>query len=88
MKRYQERLAENQERASAYNKELKTPTLNEKKELMKILSIQNKKLQRKTNRWKDTDLDTLILPHPLLGKMPIREIVDSTSHSTPYKNLN
>ena len=35
-------------------------------------------------KWKDTDLDTLILPHPLLGKMPIREIVMWTAHHTAH----
>lgn len=83
-KRYQEKLAQNQERAKNYNSGMKVPTLKEKKQLLNTLQIQNKKLQHKTNKWKDVHLDTLILPHPLMGKMPIREIIMWTAHHTAH----
>ena len=63
---------------------MKIPNLKEKNQLLNTLQIQNKKLQHKTNKWKDTHLDNLILPHPLMGKMPIREIIMWTAHHTAH----
>ncbi|TVZ55143.1 DinB family protein [Lutibacter sp. Hel_I_33_5] len=83
-KRYQEKLDANKERARVFNKELGKPTLEEKKQLITSLQIQNKKLQHKTNKWKDKNLDNLIIPHPLMGKMPVREIVMWTAHHTEH----
>ena len=82
--RYQEKLATNKERAKKFNKNVKTPPLKKKKRLLTTLQIQNKKLQHKTNHWKDKNLDNLILPHPLMGKMPVREIVMWTAHHTEH----
>lgn len=78
--RYQEKLSANQDKARVFNSDLKTPALKEKKRIVDTLKIQNKKLQYKTNKWKDKNLDNLILPHPLMGKMPVREIVMWTAH--------
>tara|TARA_R110001632_G_scaffold23425_3_gene66307 strand:+ start:7314 stop:7838 length:525 start_codon:yes stop_codon:yes gene_type:complete len=83
-KRYEERLVENQERAQAFNKDLKTPSLEEKKQLQSNLQILNKKLQYKTNKLKDSQLDTILLPHPLMGKMTLREIIMWTAHHTQH----
>lgn len=83
-KKYQEKLAVNQEKAKNYNHGMKIPNLKEKNQLLNTLQIQNKKLQHKTNKWKDTHLDNLILPHPLMGKMPIREIIMWTAHHTAH----
>ena len=83
-KRYQEKLSANQDRARAFNKNVQTPPLNKKNRLLTTLGIQNKKLQHKTKKWKDKDLDNLIIPHPLMGKMPIREIVMWTAHHTEH----
>ena len=82
--RYQEKLTQNQEKAKTYNKGMKIPTLKEKNRLIKTLQVQNKKLQHKTNKWKNVHLDTLILPHPLMGKMPVREIIMWTAHHTTH----
>jgi hypothetical protein len=84
VKRYQEKLTQNQEKAKIYNTGMKIPTVKEKKQLLYLLAVQNKKLQNKTNKWKDAHLDTLILPHPLLGKMPIREIIMWTAYHTAH----
>lgn len=82
--RYQEKLTQNQEKAKTYNKGMKIPTLKEKNRLIETLLVQNKKLQHKTNKWKNIHLDTLILPHPLMGKMPVREIIMWTAHHTAH----
>jgi hypothetical protein len=83
-KRYEERLVESQEKAKKYNSNLRIPTPKEKRELMDDLQILNKKLQYKTRRLKDKHLDTLLLPHPLMGKMTLREIIMWTAHHTDH----
>jgi hypothetical protein len=83
-KRYEERLSENQERAKNFNKDLRIPSPKEKHELMDDLQILNKKLQYKTRKFKDKHLDTLLLPHPLMGKMTLREIIMWTAHHTDH----
>ena len=52
--------------------------------MLTTLQIQNKKLQHKTNRWKDKSLDTLLIPHPLMGRMTVREIIMWTAHHTEH----
>lgn len=50
----------------------------------KILSKKLEKLVKalclKTNGWSEEDLDRYILPHPLLGKLTIREMLYFTAH--------
>ncbi len=75
VKRYHDRLLKSQEVAVAFNSKLKTPTLSERKQLIDSLKTQNKKLQNKVKKWSDKNLDTYLLPHPLMGRMPIREVV-------------
>lgn len=83
-KRYEERLAENLDRARNFNQNLKCPSLKQRKSLLDVLQIQNKKLQYKTNKLKDKHFDTLLLPHPLMGKMTFREIIMWTAHHTDH----
>ena len=83
-KKYEEKLAANQERSRQFNIKLKTPTLKEKAFLVNKLKVQNKKLQYKTNKWKDKDLNNLLIPHPLMGRMTVREIVMWTAHHTAH----
>jgi len=86
-KRYEERLTANLERSRDFNKGLHKPSLKEKQRLLASLQIQNKKLQYKTNKWSDKHLDTLLLPHPLMGRMIIREIIMWTAHHTEHHTL-
>lgn len=87
--RYQTKLAKNQDKAKAFNAHVKAPSLQEQKRLLTTLQIQQKKLQYKTRKWKDKDLDNIILPHPLLGKMPVREMIMFMGYHTEHhlKNL-
>lgn len=78
--RYNERLAEVKEVTYGSSKNIKIPKLKEKNYVLDRIKAENKKLQYKTKKWKDKDLDTYILPHPLMGKMPVREIVMWTSY--------
>ena len=86
--RYEERLAKNRERARVFNQTITVPKLKQKKQLIDSLHIFNKKLQYKTSKLKEHHLDTLILPHPLMGKMTLREIIMWTAHHTEHhKNV-
>ena len=83
-KRYKDKLSKNQDKAKKFNISVKTPSEKNFNQLLSTLQIQNKKLQHKTQHWKNKDLDTLILPHPLMGKMPVREIIMWTAYHTEH----
>lgn len=80
IQRYQERLKDAQGRTFKGSQNMKVPTLKDKKYILSRLQVENKKLQYKTKKISNKNLDTLILPHPLMGKMPIREIIMWTAH--------
>ncbi len=73
--RYLERLKDVKGKTFKGSQNMKVPSIKEKQYLLNRLQVENKKLQHKTKKWKDNDLDNLILPHPLMGKMPVREII-------------
>lgn len=83
-KKYQEKLLVNQERAKIFNQKLKIPKQKDRDRLLTRLQIQSKKLQYKVRKISDVNLDTLVLPHPLMGKMTIREIIMWTAHHTAH----
>jgi hypothetical protein len=78
--RYRERLADVNGKTFKPSRNMKVPKIKEKHYLLDRIQAENKKLQYKTKKWKDKDFDTYILPHPLMGKMPVREIVMWTSY--------
>ena len=63
---------------------MKVPTIKEKQYLINRLKVESKKLQYKTKKLSDKNLDTVILPHPLMGKMPVREIIMWTAYHTEH----
>lgn len=74
--RYQERLSKIEPGATfGPSKPKYVPPLKDKAYLMDRLKTECKKLEYKTRKWKDSALDTYIVPHPLMGKMPVREIL-------------
>ena len=83
-KKYQEKLIANQDRARVFNQKLKKPIQKERERLLNRLQIQNKKLQYKLRKISNINLDTLVIPHPLMGKMTIREIIMWTAHHTEH----
>ncbi|PWG04782.1 DinB family protein [Polaribacter aquimarinus] len=83
-KKYQEKLIINQERARIFNQKLKKPSQKDRARLLNRLQIQNKKLQYKLRKISNINLDTLVIPHPLMGKMTIREIIMWTAHHTEH----
>ena len=82
--RYHERLKDVQGRTFGPSKNMKIPKLKEKQYLLDRIQTENKKLQYKTNKWTDQQLDSYILPHPLLGKMPVREIIMWTAYHVEH----
>ncbi len=86
VQRYKERLKDIEGKAVfGPSKNMKVPNIKEKEYIIDRLQTECKKLQYKTvNRWNDSQLDNLILPHPLMGKMPVRELVMWTAYHTEH----
>ena len=84
VQRYQERLEGVKGKTFKGSQNMKVPTLSEKEFILNRLQTEQKKLQYKTKKISDKNLDTLILPHPLMGKMPIREIIMWTAHHVEH----
>lgn len=84
VKRYQERLEGAKGKTFKGSKNMKIPTLTDKQYLLNRLQTEGKKLQYKTRKISDKNLDTLILPHPLMGKMPVREIIMWTAYHVEH----
>ena len=82
--RYEEKLSKNLDRAKVFNEKLKPPKLADRTYILNRLQTENKKLQYKVRRIKDKNLDNLVLPHPLMGKMPVREIIMWTAHHVDH----
>jgi hypothetical protein len=78
--RYLQRLEEAKGTVSPFSKGNKIPKAKDKNYFLNRLKVENKKLQHKTKKWSDHDLDTYILPHPLMGQMPIRELLMWTAY--------
>lgn len=84
VQRYRDKLVENKEKAKTYNAAVSTPSEKEFRQLLKSLHNQKKKLQNKTQKMSDKKLNSLIVPHPLMGKMPLREIIMWTAYHTEH----
>lgn len=84
VKRYKERLLQAEGKTYKGSQNMKVPKFKDKNYILSRIQVEQKKLQSKTKRFKDKDLDTLILPHPLMGKMPIREIIMWTAYHTEH----
>lgn len=78
--RYHERLKEVKGITYKGSQNMKVPTLSDKAYILNRLQVEHKKLQYKTLHWKDDALNNYILPHPLMGKMPVRELIMWTAY--------
>ena len=85
--RYEERLKDAKGTTFKGSQNMKIPEINEKQYILNRLQTESKKLQYKTKKISDKNLDKLILPHPLMGKMPIREIIMWTAHHVEHHTL-
>ncbi len=84
VKKYQDKLAANPNAVSPISKEMPEITLANKEAFILKLEKEKLKLIKKFQKFSDTDLDTYLLPHPLLGRMTIREIVMWTAYHTEH----
>jgi len=85
IKRYQERLKDVPKGATfGPSRNMKVPKLKDKRYLLNRLQTENKKLQYKTRKMSDEQLDSLILPHPLMGKMIVREMLMWSSYHVEH----
>lgn len=56
----------------------------DKEELVDFWNSVCNRLAERLEKWKDSDLDKYVVPHPLLGKMTIREILFFTIYHTNH----
>lgn len=84
VKRYHDKLKEAKGATFGPSRNMKVPKLSDKLYLTDRIQAENKKLQYKTRKWSDKQLDTFILPHPLMGKMPVREIIMWTAYHVEH----
>jgi DinB superfamily len=82
--RYLERLKEAKGITFKGSQNMNVPSIKEKQYLLNRLQAESKKLQYKTKKWKDNDLDNIVLPHPLMGKMPVRELLMWTAYHVEH----
>lgn len=82
--KYQDKLSKVEGATYGPSKNMKVPKAKDKTYIINRLKIQNKKLQHKINNWNDHDLDNYILPHPLMGKMTVRELVMWTAYHVEH----
>lgn len=84
VKRYHERLNEVNGATFGPSRNMRIPKLKDKSYILDRIQTENKKLQYKTNKWTDEQLDSFVLPHPLMGKMPVREIIMWTAYHVEH----
>ena len=84
VKRYHARLKDANGATFGPSRNMKIPKIRDKSYLMDRIQTENKKLQYKTNKWSDEQLDSIILPHPLMGKMPVREMIMWTAYHVEH----
>lgn len=82
--RYHERLEQAKGKTFKESQNMKVPELTDKTYILNRLQVEQKKLQYKTKKMKNRHLDGLILPHPLMGKMPVREIIMWTAYHVEH----
>jgi hypothetical protein len=59
------------------------PSLRQR-EIMQAWQLTNAELLRRVRRWSETSLDAVLLPHPLLGKLTAREMLQFTVYHTAH----
>lgn len=84
VKNYLDILKENKDFTHKASRNMKVPKLNDKTYILTRLQVESKKLQYKTRKISDKNLDTLVLPHPLMGKISIREILMWTAYHVEH----
>ncbi|TXE06541.1 DinB family protein [Gelidibacter salicanalis] len=84
VQRYLQRLEDYKKNPRKVSKTLRIPKIKDKRYILNRLQVESKKLQYKTRRISDKNLDTLVLPHPIMGKMPVRELLMWTAYHAEH----
>ena len=84
VKKYQDKLADNPGVVANISRDMPIITLTNKISYISKLEKEKMKLIKKFQKWTEHDLDTYLLPHPLMGRMTIREIVIWTAYHTEH----
>ncbi|MEM1001425.1 MAG: DinB family protein [Bacteroidota bacterium] len=84
IKRYEERLKESKGKVYKASQNMGTPDISDKNYLLNRLQVEHRKLEYKTRHLNDKVLNQLVLPHPLMGKMPLREIIMWSAHHVDH----
>lgn len=85
VERYLTRLKEAEGKTFKGSRKLKIPKIEDKTYILTRLQVESKKLQYKARKITDENLDTLLLPHPLMGKMPIRQILMCNAYFVDHR---
>lgn len=73
--KYEAKLAKNKDMAKKFNGKIAVVSIDQKEVLIEDFQLQLENLLKQIQKKSDKKLDTLLLPHPLLGKMTLREIM-------------
>lgn len=84
VKKYQDKLAANPNVKANISKKMPIITIANKSTFISKLKKGKLKLLKKFQKWNDKDLDTYLVPHPLLGRMTIREIMMWNAYHTEH----
>ena len=82
--RYHERLAAATGIVSPFSKNMPDTQPDEKEKRIAELTALNRKLNQKMGKFSEAQLDRLLVPHPLMGKMTLREILLWNAYHTEH----
>ncbi len=81
VRRYENKLESGGRATSAFVPKIKRV---DKQSLILSFEKENKKLVHSLGKWSESDLDGYLLPHPLLGKLYVREMLYFTIYHTQH----
>lgn len=83
--RYKEKLSKIEGKViSPFSKNMPETPIDTKVQIIKELDLEKEKLLLYLNKLTNKKLDKLLLPHPLMGKMTLREIMMWTAYHTEH----
>lgn len=95
--RYHQKLAQAGDMVSPFSKNMPDPAYQDAAQWYASITALNDKLVKQSKKLDDSKIDKLLLPHPLMGKMTLREILMWNAYHTEhhltileqkYKSLN
>ncbi|MGB4957834.1 MAG: DinB family protein [Saprospiraceae bacterium] len=84
VEKYHTKLSERQGLVSPFSVNMPTSEPNERSMWFEKLTKLNEQINAQTQKISPKDLDTILLPHPLLGKLTLREILMWNTYHTKH----